>query len=260
MSPSPSSLTARLGVLFAALVLVLAACAGGAASPAPTASPLAAVPTATAAPTATPAPTPSPTPAPAFPATLTDDEGTAVTLAAEPTKIVSLTPAVTETLFAVGAGDRVVATDDSSDYPAEAKPLPDVVTFGTVDVEKIVGLGPRPRHRRWRRVHLRRIDRPAARAQDPGPGRLHPVDRRHLQGHRARRERRRRGRCRDRHHDEDAGGHDRHRHGRRGGVGEDRRSRRGSSTTSATSTRPARSTDQARDPSSPRWSGCSGST
>ena len=54
----------------------------------------------------------------------------------------SLTPAVTETLFAVGAGDRVVATDDCSDYPAEAKPLPDVVTFGTVDVEKIVGLAP----------------------------------------------------------------------------------------------------------------------
>ena len=140
MSPSPSSLTTRLGVLFAALILVLAACAGGAASPAPTASPLAAVPTATAAPT--PVLTPSPTPAPAFPTTLTDDEGTAVTLPAEPTKIVSLTPAVTETLFAVGAGDRVVATDDSSDYPAEAKPLPDVVTFGTVDVEKIVALAP----------------------------------------------------------------------------------------------------------------------
>src|SRR5262245_47766515 len=74
--------------------------------------------------------------------TLTDDEGGTVTLAAEPQKIVSLTPAVTETLFAVGAGDRVVATDDSSDYPAEAKALPDVVTFGTVDVEKIVSLSP----------------------------------------------------------------------------------------------------------------------
>jgi len=126
--------------LFAALILVLAACAGGAASPAPTASPLAAIPSATPAPTSVP--TPSPTPAPAFPTTLTDDEGTAVTLPAEPTKIVSLTPAVTETLFAVGAGDRVVATDDSSDYPAEAQPLPDVVTFGTVDVEKIVALAP----------------------------------------------------------------------------------------------------------------------
>ena len=99
-------------------------------------------PTAPRPPTAAPTPTASPSPAPAFPVTLTDDEGTAITLATAPQKIVSLTPAVTETLFAVGAGDRVVATDDASDYPAEAKPLPDVVTFGTVDVEKIVSLAP----------------------------------------------------------------------------------------------------------------------
>ena len=92
--------------------------------------------------TATPAPTASPTPVPAFPVSLTDDEGTAVKLDAEPQKIVTLTPAATETLFAIGAGDRVVATDDGSDYPAEAAPLPDVATFGTVDVEKIVALDP----------------------------------------------------------------------------------------------------------------------
>jgi iron complex transport system substrate-binding protein len=95
---------------------------------------------ATVAPVTTPAPTA--TPVAAFPVTLTDDEGTAVTLAAEPQKIVSLTPAVTETLFAVGAGDRVVASDDASDYPAAAKTLPHVVDFGTVDVEKIVSLDP----------------------------------------------------------------------------------------------------------------------
>jgi iron complex transport system substrate-binding protein len=87
-------------------------------------------------------PSPTPTPAPAFPVTLTGDDGTAVTLAAEPQKIVSLTPAVTETLFAVGAGDRVVAADDASDYPAAAKTLPHVVDFGTVNVEKIVSLAP----------------------------------------------------------------------------------------------------------------------
>ena len=47
---------------------------------------------------------PSPSPAPSFPVTLTDDEGTAITSRRGPQKIVSLTPAVTETLFAVGAG------------------------------------------------------------------------------------------------------------------------------------------------------------
>jgi iron complex transport system substrate-binding protein len=73
---------------------------------------------------------------------LTDDEGTSVEIDAEPETIVSLTPAATETLFAIGAGDRVVATDEGSDYPDEAVALPDVATFSGVDVEKIVALEP----------------------------------------------------------------------------------------------------------------------
>ena len=135
------AISGPIAVLLAALVFVVAACSGGAASTAP-ATPSASTALATATPAATVEPTTTPTTAPSFPLTLTDDEGGTVTLAAEPKKIVSLTPAVTETLFAIGAGPRVVATDDSSDYPAEAKALPDVVTFGTVDVEKIVSLSP----------------------------------------------------------------------------------------------------------------------
>jgi len=72
--------------------------------------------------------------------TLTDDEGTSVTLPSRPERIVSLTPATTEILFAVGAGPRVVATTDFDDYPPEAVALPDVASFQGVDVEKIVGL------------------------------------------------------------------------------------------------------------------------
>ena len=40
-----------------------------------------------------------------------------VTLTAQPTRIVSLSPTVTEMLFAVGAGDQVIAVDDNSNYP-----------------------------------------------------------------------------------------------------------------------------------------------
>jgi cobalamin transport system substrate-binding protein len=86
--------------------------------------------------------TSAPTPVSAFPATLTDDEGTSVELAAEPEKIVSLTPATTEILFALGVGDRIVATDDGSDYPEEAVALPDVATYDKIDVEKVVALEP----------------------------------------------------------------------------------------------------------------------
>ena len=141
MFPSSSSAIravppGRTPALLAALVLVLAACAGTAA---PSTAPSAAVASAT--PVATIAPSPSPSAAPAFPATLTDDEGTAVTIAAEPQKIVSMTPATTEILFALGAGDRIVATDDGSDFPAEAVALPDVATFSSVDTEKVVAAG-----------------------------------------------------------------------------------------------------------------------
>ena len=43
-----------------------------------------------------------------------------LTLAAQPKRIVSLTPTGTEMLFAIGAGAQVVAVDDQSDYPADA--------------------------------------------------------------------------------------------------------------------------------------------
>lgn len=93
-----------------------------------------------AAPSVGPTASPTATP-PAFPVTLTDDEGTAVTIPSRPSKIVSLTPASTEILYAIGAGSRVVATTNFDDYPPEAIPLPDVASYTSVDVEKIVGLG-----------------------------------------------------------------------------------------------------------------------
>jgi iron complex transport system substrate-binding protein len=59
------------------------------------------------------------TASPAFPVTVDAANGT-LTLDAAPTRIVSLSPTATEMLFAVGAGDQVVAADSYSDYPADA--------------------------------------------------------------------------------------------------------------------------------------------
>ena len=131
-------MAAKRSLLAFLFVFLAAACTPGAASPAPTPT-TAAVATAV----ATPAPTPTATPVPAFPLTITDDEGTAVTIKAEPNKIVSLTPATTETLFAIGAGSRVVGkVQDIANFPPEAKDIPEVATFAGVDVEKIVALSP----------------------------------------------------------------------------------------------------------------------
>ena len=57
--------------------------------------------------------------APAFPVTITSDGGT-WTLEAAPQRIVSLSPAATEILFAIGAGGQVVAVDSWSTFPPEA--------------------------------------------------------------------------------------------------------------------------------------------
>jgi iron complex transport system substrate-binding protein len=56
---------------------------------------------------------------PLFPVTVKAANGS-VTIAKRPTRIVSLSPTATETLFAVGAGTQVIAVDDQSDYPKQA--------------------------------------------------------------------------------------------------------------------------------------------
>jgi iron complex transport system substrate-binding protein len=128
----------RLATPLVAIAFLLAACTT-AATPRPSTAPDA---TGSLLPAATATVTPSATPAPAFPVTLTDDEGTAVKLDAEPQKIVSLTPAETEVLYAIGAGERVVGkVEDIANFPPDAAKVPVVGTFAGVDVEKIVGLG-----------------------------------------------------------------------------------------------------------------------
>jgi iron complex transport system substrate-binding protein len=54
-----------------------------------------------------------------FPVSVKDATGEVV-VERRPERIVSLSPSATETLFAVGAGDQVVAADDQSDYPPSA--------------------------------------------------------------------------------------------------------------------------------------------
>lgn len=53
-----------------------------------------------------------------FPVTVETDQGP-VEIAERPERIVSLSPTATEMLFAIDAGDQVVAVDDQSDYPPE---------------------------------------------------------------------------------------------------------------------------------------------
>ncbi|MBB4910248.1 ABC transporter substrate-binding protein [Actinophytocola algeriensis] len=56
----------------------------------------------------------------AFPVTVDQPGGEPVTIEKRPARIVSLSASNTETLYAVGAGEQVVAVDDQSDHPADA--------------------------------------------------------------------------------------------------------------------------------------------
>lgn len=54
----------------------------------------------------------------------------------------SLAPHATEQLFAAGAGDKVVAVSEYSDYPEEAKRLPQVANSAGIDLERLLALRP----------------------------------------------------------------------------------------------------------------------
>lgn len=68
-------------------------------------------------------------PATPAPMAFVDDMGRTITLDAYPERIVSTSPSLTEMLFAVGAGDKLVGRDDFSVYPEE---VADVPSFGSL--------------------------------------------------------------------------------------------------------------------------------
>ncbi|MEL7158224.1 MAG: ABC transporter substrate-binding protein, partial [Actinomycetota bacterium] len=74
-----------------------------------------------------------------FPVTIESDAGT-WTLEAAPMRIVSLSPTATEILFAIGAGEQVVAADAFSNYPPEA-PTTELSGFDP-NIEAITGYDP----------------------------------------------------------------------------------------------------------------------
>jgi iron complex transport system substrate-binding protein len=74
--------------------------------------------------------------------TALDSDGRKVTLARPAQRIVSLAPHVTEQLFAAGAGAKLVAASEYSDYPEEAKRLPRVASSGAVNLEMVLALKP----------------------------------------------------------------------------------------------------------------------
>lgn len=91
--------------------------------------------------TATPIATATPAEASAYPLTIVDDAGVELTFEEAPDAIVALAPSFVEVLFAVGAGDAIVAADENTDYPPEAESIPKISGFSP-SVEGIVSFEP----------------------------------------------------------------------------------------------------------------------
>jgi iron complex transport system substrate-binding protein len=71
-----------------------------------------------------------------------DDYGNEVRLAAPAQRIVSLSPHLTELLYAAGAGPRMVGAVEYSDFPPAARTLPRVGSDAGINLEAVLALRP----------------------------------------------------------------------------------------------------------------------
>src|SRR5208283_1368957 len=81
---------------------------------------------------------------PSQPATrdVVDEMGRTVHIPISPTRIVSLAPSLTETIYALGLQDRLVGDTDFCDYPVEAQKKPKVGGIINPNLEEIASLHP----------------------------------------------------------------------------------------------------------------------
>jgi len=78
----------------------------------------------------------------AYPLTLTDAYGNEVTVEEEPETIVTVSPALTEIVYALGGEDKLIGRSDYDDYPEDVFDVQSVGAIDMPDVELIVSLDP----------------------------------------------------------------------------------------------------------------------
>ena len=73
---------------------------------------------------------------------VTDNHGRVIDIAQPAQRVISLAPHVTENLYSVGAGDRIVGVASHSDFPAAAKQKPVIGDYQSFNLETIIALQP----------------------------------------------------------------------------------------------------------------------
>jgi len=77
-----------------------------------------------------------------FPLTITGDLNREVTITKQPERIISLSPANTEILFALGLGEKVVGITNVCNYPSQTKEKEKIGDYNNPNLEKIIELEP----------------------------------------------------------------------------------------------------------------------
>ena len=77
-----------------------------------------------------------------YPLTVEDSNGNDVIIEKEPVTVVSVAPNLTEMMFELGAGDKLIARTDYCDYPEAALSLESIGDLYNPDIEKIISLNP----------------------------------------------------------------------------------------------------------------------
>lgn len=89
-----------------------------------------------------------------------DDMGEVIKLARPAQRIVTLSPALTENLYAAGAGEKIIGVVEFCDYPEEAKKVARVGSGASVDLETLVSMKPDLviASKKWNRaVHVEKL-------------------------------------------------------------------------------------------------------
>ncbi|MDZ7673270.1 MAG: helical backbone metal receptor [Halanaerobiales bacterium] len=77
-----------------------------------------------------------------FPLTVTDDLDQEIVMNEKPEKIISISPNMTEVLFAIGAGENVIGVTTFANYPQEATKVDKIGTITEPNIEKIISMEP----------------------------------------------------------------------------------------------------------------------
>lgn len=77
-----------------------------------------------------------------YPLEFTDSFGQVVVIEEEPERIISIAPNLTETIYGIGAGDKLIGRTDYCTYPEEVADVESIGAIFPVDIERVLSLDP----------------------------------------------------------------------------------------------------------------------